>query len=107
MKNLSFLLDESGYWRLSPAYDLTVAMGRGFTRRHQMSVGGKREGITPEDLLDLGRKFGIEDDGQEAIEAVGESLTHWEELATAAGVEEQRRAEIDEVLQERGFVLKT
>ena len=104
VKNLSFLLDESGQWRLSPAYDLTFAMGGGFTRRHQMSVGGKREGITPDDLRTLARKFGIDGDGQEAIDAVGTALGHWEELASAVGVDERRKTAIGAALGERGFL---
>ena len=104
VKNLSFLLDESGQWRLSPAYDLTFAMGEGFTRRHQMSVGGRRERITPDDLGALARKFGIDDDGQEAIQAVGAALGHWEELASSVGVEEIRRTAIGTVLRGRGFL---
>ncbi len=103
VKNLSFLLDESGRWRLSPAYDLTFALGEGFTRRHQMSVGGKREGITPDDLRTLARKFGIDGDGQGAIEAVGTALCHWEELASAVGVDERRMTAIGIALGERGF----
>ena len=103
VKNLSFLLEESGQWRLSPAYDLTFAMGEGFTRRHQMSVGGKRDGITAKDLMAMARKFGIDDDGREAIEAVGSALGRWEELAGSVGVDERRRTAIDSVLRGRGF----
>jgi serine/threonine-protein kinase HipA len=104
VKNLSFLLDESGQWRLSPAYDLTFALGEGFTRRHQMSVGGKREGVTPDDLRALANRFGIDHDGQEAIEAVKLALGYWEELATAVGMDEKRRTAITNVLRGRGFL---
>ncbi|MGH7606070.1 MAG: type II toxin-antitoxin system HipA family toxin, partial [Gemmatimonadales bacterium] len=32
VKNISFLMDPPGVWRLAPAYDLTYARGAGFTR---------------------------------------------------------------------------
>ncbi|MCJ7628687.1 MAG: type II toxin-antitoxin system HipA family toxin [Longimicrobiales bacterium] len=104
VKNLSFLLDPSGGWRLSPAYDLTFAMGEGFTRRHQMSVGEKRTGITPEDLRGLARKFGIEKDGQDAMEAISAALAHWEARASSVGLEERRIEAVAEVFRARGFV---
>lgn len=41
-KNISFLMDESGSWRLSPAYDMGYAYNpSGFwTATHQMSING-------------------------------------------------------------------
>lgn len=104
VKNLSFLMDPSGRWRLSPAYDLTFAMGQGFTRRHQMSVGEKRTDITPEDLRGLARKFGIEREGRDALEAVGAALAHWEAWASSAGLDEWRIDAIGQVHRNRGFV---
>jgi serine/threonine-protein kinase HipA len=103
VKNLSFLLDRNGEWRLSPAYDLTFAMGGGFTRRHQMSVGGKREGITPADLRSLARTFGIHQDGRDVFGAVGSALGAWESLAGEAGVGKDRIEAIGGVLAKRGF----
>ncbi|MDH5378223.1 MAG: type II toxin-antitoxin system HipA family toxin, partial [Gammaproteobacteria bacterium] len=47
-KNISFLMDESGAWRLSPAYDVTYAHNPGgqWTLLHQMTVNGKRDEFT-------------------------------------------------------------
>ena len=52
-KNSSFLMNEEGIWRLSPAYDITYANGQGFTKNHQMSIVGKVNDFTYEDLLRL------------------------------------------------------
>ena len=52
-KNTSFLMDKNGLWALSPAYDITYANGQGFTKNHQMSVVGKVNNFTYEDLLRL------------------------------------------------------
>jgi serine/threonine-protein kinase HipA len=79
---------------LSPAYDLTFARGGGYTRRHQISLGGKFDRFTAGDLLDLGRKFGIERDGREIVQEVGEALSGWPTAARKAGVPEDRIAAI-------------
>ncbi|MCP4657254.1 MAG: type II toxin-antitoxin system HipA family toxin [bacterium] len=90
VKNFAFLMDEKGRWRLSPAYDLTFVRGRGMTRRHQMSFAGKRDDFTAADFLAVGAQFGLELDGRAIVQEVGEALTHWDELARAAGVPEDR-----------------
>ncbi|MCP4594723.1 MAG: HipA domain-containing protein, partial [bacterium] len=90
VKNFAFLMDEQGQWRLSPAYDLTFVRGRGMTRRHQMSFAGKRDDFTAAAFLAVGAQFGLELDGRAIVQEVGEALTHWDELARAAGVPEDR-----------------
>ncbi|HIP61778.1 MAG TPA: type II toxin-antitoxin system HipA family toxin [Sulfurovum sp.] len=52
-KNTSFLMSASGIWTLSPAYDITYANGQGFTKNHQMSIVGKVNDFSYEDLLRL------------------------------------------------------
>ncbi len=58
-KNMEFLMDTDGIWRLSPAYDMSYAVGTGYTRRHQMSVNGKRLHITRNDMLAVAAEAGI------------------------------------------------
>lgn len=52
-KNISFLMDRDGKWRLSPAYDMGYAYNPDgqWTSAHQMSINGKFSGITKDDLL--------------------------------------------------------
>ncbi len=47
-KNISFLMDRDGKWRLSPAYDMGYAYNPDgqWTSVHQMSINGKFSGIT-------------------------------------------------------------
>ncbi len=90
VKNFGFVMDGNGKWSLSPAYDLTFARGGGYTRRHQISLGRKFDRFTAGDLLDLGRKFGIERDGREIVREVGDALSGWPAAASAAGVPEER-----------------
>ncbi|MCP3960627.1 MAG: type II toxin-antitoxin system HipA family toxin [bacterium] len=90
VKNFAFLMDERGRWRLSPAYDLTFARGRGYTRRHQMSFAGKRDDFTAEDFIEVSARFGLDRDGRAIVQQVGDALAGWPETARAAGVPEDR-----------------
>ena len=94
VKNFGFLMDQAGRWSLSPAYDLTFARGGGYTRRHQISLGGKYDRFSSADLLELGGKFGIEKNGREILQQVGAALAGWPGAAREAGVPEDRIAAI-------------
>ena len=58
-KNFTFLLKQGGTWELAPAYDVTHAHNpKGeWTYQHLMSVNGKFEQITRDDLLEEGDQF--------------------------------------------------
>ncbi len=86
VKNIAFLMNETGRWRLAPAFDMTFARGAGYTRQHQMSLGGKRDGFTSRDLIDLGKKFGIKHDGELIIDNIRAALKSWDQLAKEWGV---------------------
>ena len=88
-KNIEFLMDTDGVWRLSPAFDMSYAVGAGFTRQHQMSVNGKRQHITRQDMLAVAAEVGIKSaKASEIIEQtldvigrfdnfVGDSIPRW------------------------------
>ena len=61
VKNISFIMDRSGKWTLSPAYDITFSYNptNKWLRAHQMTVNGKTLGIGISDLLEAGDKMGI------------------------------------------------
>ena len=88
-KNIEFLMDTDGVWRLSPAFDMSYAVGAGFTRQHQMSVNGKRQHITRQDMLVVAAEVGMKSaKASEIIEQtldvigrfdnfVGDSIPRW------------------------------
>ncbi|MEN8008534.1 MAG: type II toxin-antitoxin system HipA family toxin [Candidatus Krumholzibacteriota bacterium] len=94
-KNIAFLMDAEGEWSLSPAFDVTYAYNPAgdWTNRHQMTLAGKRDGFTREDLLAIGREMGIRKSA-DIIAEVGEAVGRWAELAEAAGVSDERVAAI-------------
>ncbi|MEQ8953362.1 MAG: type II toxin-antitoxin system HipA family toxin, partial [Gammaproteobacteria bacterium] len=55
VKNIAFLMDKAGRWSLAPAFDVIYAWqpDGAWTGQHQMSVNGKRDRFTLEDLLQL------------------------------------------------------
>lgn len=52
VKNIAFLMNRSGAWSLSPAFDMTYSYNPGgaWTRAHQMSLNGKRDLFDVEDF---------------------------------------------------------
>lgn len=86
-KNISFLMDERGRWHLAPAYDVGYAYNPlgGWTATHQMSVGGKFENITRQDLLTFASSNNIKD-AASIIDEICEAASHWAEIAKDCGV---------------------
>lgn len=86
-KNISFLMDKQGQWRLSPAYDMSWAYNPsgGWTNQHQMSVNGKWDNITKEDLLKVGTEVNVKKAGL-IIEQVQEAISTWAQEARNEGI---------------------
>ncbi len=87
-KNIAFLMGGDGRWNLSPAFDVTYAYnpaGR-WTNMHQMSINGRRDDITKEDLLSVGREMNIQR-CDKMLNEVREAVSRWPFFAAEAGVE--------------------
>lgn len=98
-KNHSFLMDTSGGWNLAPAYDLCYSYNPAgvWTKQHQMSINGKRDRFTFEDLQTVAEKMGI-NKGKRIIEEVVSSASKWKEFAKEAGVKTTHSRLIEENL---------
>ena len=94
-KNISFLMDRGGKWRLSPAYDMGYAYNPDgqWTSAHQMSINGKFSGITKDDLLECGAKNNIKNAAQ-IIEEVCQAASMWPEIARQNEVPQKMVEEI-------------
>ncbi len=97
VKNIAFLMNRRGGWRLSPAFDVAYAwdpIGE-WTSRHQMSLNGKREGFGRNDCIALGSVAGIKKThADEMVTHVIETMHRWPDFAEKAGVSEKRMTEI-------------
>jgi serine/threonine-protein kinase HipA len=96
VKNIAFLMDRGGNWSLSPAYDVTYAYNpkRRWTRRHQMSLNGKRDDFALEDFVRCAEVASMKR-GRAAtiVDEVTGVVAEWPRFAAEAAVadEETRR----------------
>jgi serine/threonine-protein kinase HipA len=101
-KNIAFLMDKAGRWRLSPAFDVTYSYNPdgAWTSRHQMSVNGKRDQFELADLVACARNAGLKR-GRAAtlLEEVIAAVKRWNDHATRAGVPEPDAAKIASVFR--------
>ncbi|GAB5561922.1 MAG: type II toxin-antitoxin system HipA family toxin [Synoicihabitans sp.] len=102
-KNFGFLMNADHRWELAPAYDVTYAFNPApgkWTATQQLSVRGKRENITAEDMIALGRQEGVATlpKLKQAIEHVREALSQWPSFADEAKVSEVNTTKIARVL---------
>ena len=86
-KNISFLMDKQGKWRLSPAYDMGYAYNPNgaLTSAHQMSINGKFDDITRTDLLELAARNNIRNASQ-IIDEVRDACALWPKIAKECDV---------------------
>ena len=89
VKNISYLMDRSGEWFLAPAYDECYAYNPqgDWTSRHQMSVNGRRIGVTDEDILACARFANMRERKARAVlDEVKDAVRAWPRFAAEAEV---------------------
>ena len=101
-KNISFLMDKQGQWKLSPAYDVSFAYNPNglWTSSHQMTVNGKRKNFTELDFENCA-KFGnlSHREVKNAIADVKAAVSNWKVIAKNSGVSQRRIDEIWEFIK--------
>jgi serine/threonine-protein kinase HipA len=98
VKNIAFLMDQTGRWSLAPAFDVIYSYNPSgsWTAEHQMSVNGKRDGFTPDDLLELARFCNLK--AAPARRIIGDvmlAVEQWPKLARQAGVAAVKVREVE------------
>ena len=89
VKNIAFLMNRVGEWRLAPAYDECYAWNPAgdWTSKHQMSVNGKRIGITDEDILSCAHFANLRERKARAVlDEVRAAVHEWPRFAAEAEV---------------------
>lgn len=86
-RNIAFLMDSTGSWRLAPAYDVVWAYNPGgtWTNRHQLTINGKRDRFVRADLLAVSMAYGIKD-AAAILDQVLEAVSGWRKMAKSCGV---------------------
>jgi serine/threonine-protein kinase HipA len=97
VKNIAFLMDKSGTWSLSPAFDVTYSYNPAgeWTWQHQMTINGKADHFALEDFHACAEVAGLKRgrDVEILTEVVG-AVKKWPLYAEQAGVSPRRRDEI-------------
>lgn len=98
-KNFSFLMDKTGRWRLSPAYDVMFSANiwdNSSAHIHCMGVMGKRSSLTTSDFIDFAEDF--VDNPKVKIRGVFQAIELFLPLCKAYGVEDHIAEKIKSVL---------
>lgn len=89
VKNIAFLMDQSGSWSLAPAFDIAYGYNPtgDWTSQHQMSLAGLRDNFTLDALIDGGKSAGVSPRAVKAIvREVTEAVGQWRMIANDIGV---------------------
>jgi serine/threonine-protein kinase HipA len=87
-KNFAFRLRKNQDWELTPAYDICHAYrpGSEWVSQHALSINGKRNAITKEDLLTIAKSMNIKKT-TEIIQQISEVVKNWYYFAEETKVE--------------------
>jgi len=89
VKNIAFLMNKSGKWKLSPAFDLIYSYNPTgiWTNKHQMSMNGKRDKFNKIDFLDFARTASIKKEkAEEIVSQVQSAVLNWSTHAKNANI---------------------
>lgn len=101
VKNIAFLMNKSGEWSLSPAFDMTYSFNPAgaWTARHQMKMNGKRDNFTLNDFKACARTASMKRGRAAKIVAeVQDTVANWQSFAEQAGVADAVRKQIQRTL---------
>ncbi|MEA3392087.1 MAG: type II toxin-antitoxin system HipA family toxin [Candidatus Marinimicrobia bacterium] len=101
VKNIAFLMDRRGQWKLSPAYDMTYAWDPSgvWTSRHQMSINQKRDDFKHGDLIALAESAGIKRaKADQLLNRVIDTFQKWPQFAEQAKVSNENIKKIQNAL---------
>jgi serine/threonine-protein kinase HipA len=81
-KNFAFVMNADGTWKLSPAYDVCHAYrpASPWVSKQSLSVNGKRENISKDDLLSVAKLLSIKK-AAKIFAQVSEVVNKWEDYA--------------------------
>ncbi|MCR5344097.1 MAG: type II toxin-antitoxin system HipA family toxin [Butyrivibrio sp.] len=103
VKNISFLMDRSGRWSLSPAYDITFSYNpdNRWLKAHQMTINGKSINITREDIFAAGRNMGVKDSTiKNVIEQIRSVVNRWEHYAEVNHINEKSYRMVQDIIDQ-------
>ena len=102
-KNFGFLLkDKNSQWRLAPAFDIAYSYkpGSPWVNDHQLTLNGKRDNFTREDLLEVASLISnFKRQANELIDQISAVIGEWQNYAKKSGVFPVLRKEVQSNLR--------
>ncbi len=94
-KNIAFLMNQDGRWKLSPAFDVIYSHNPAskWTNQHQMSINGKRDHFLLTDIINVAESISIPKP-MGIIASVLDAVGRWPEFAAKVGIKENILSEI-------------
>lgn len=86
-RNHAFVMDSTGQWTPSPAYDLTFASHPLASNLRSASVMGRFAAVSRRDLVELGKSQAVRK-VDDTVEKVLAAIHRWPEFASEAGIPE-------------------
>ena len=98
-KNISFIMDKTGRWRLSPAYDVMFTANtweNSSAHIHSMGVMGKRSALTTSDFVNFAEDF-VENPEKKILQ-VFDAVSKFQSLCVTYGIDKAISDKIQHVL---------
>lgn len=98
-KNFSFSMDKTSKWKLAPAFDVCHSYRPGSTwvSQHSLSINGKRQNITRDDLLEVAKNMNIKK-ADTIISQVNAVVSRWIDFAAQTNVKADLRDAVGKTL---------
>ena len=98
-KNFSFSMNKTGKWKLAPAFDVCHAYRPGSTwvSQHSLSINGKRQNITRDDLLAVAKNMNIKK-AAAIIKQINAVISRWNDFADQTNVNHDLKNAISKTL---------
>lgn len=98
-KNFAFMMDKAGRWKLAPAFDVCHSYRPGslWVNQHALSINGKRQNITRNDLLAVAQNMNIKK-AEAIIQQVKTAVSKWNDFAVQTSVNTDLRDAVGKTL---------
>ena len=94
-KNISFLMNDTGHWKVAPAYDLTFSSSA--HGMHSTMISGESAHPTKQHLIDLANYFKIKN-ASYIIDDIQEVIYNWKDYANQCNIDADSKNRIQKVI---------
>lgn len=94
-KNISFLMNDTGHWKVAPAYDLTFSSSA--HGMHSTMISGESANPTKQHLIDLANYFKIKN-ASYIIDDIQEVIYNWKDYANQYNISADSKNRIQKVI---------